>query len=77
MLPAIGQAVQHCRREAFSLSLASDQQAVQHCGFEALPLESCQPALEFLGVMGDGGCLFSKNFEFCTPSFPLQSAAEG
>ena len=47
MLAAIGQAVQHCRRELFSLTLALDEQAVQHCGFETLSLGLYQPALEF------------------------------
>ena len=47
MLAAIGQAVQCCVREAFSLPLAMDQQAVQQCRFETLSLKSCQPAVEF------------------------------
>ena len=39
MLLAIEQAVQHCRREAFSVPLALDQQAMQHCGFETVWVE--------------------------------------
>ena len=47
MLAANAQAVQHCRRELFSLTLALDEQAAQHCRFETLSPELYQPALEF------------------------------
>ena len=41
------QAVQHCDREAFSLSWALHQQVVQFCGFESLAIDPCRRALEF------------------------------
>ena len=47
MLAANAQAVQHCRRELLSLSLALNEQAVQHSGYPTFATELYQPALEF------------------------------
>jgi len=47
MLAANAQAVQRCRRELLSLSLALDEQAGQHCGYPTFSTELYLPAPEF------------------------------